>query len=271
MIINTAATWWPLSVGVVGLFIGSYLNVVALRWFDPQKSAQKLSSRSECANCHRQLGWLELIPLVSFIVLRRRCKGCQALISWRYPLVELLTGVVFYLIAFNFHGFWQLFTLLILSSVMIVIALIDLVTQLIPDRLTYPMMGIFAVVLISTGNNNLLDFYKSQINIYHWLIGLVIGLAIPFLIVALTKGRGMGIGDIKLGGLIGLTLGGAYCLVAMFSAFVIGALVGLGLVAKNKANLKTQLPFGPFLVLGWLIALFWGPRIVAWYTGFTYF
>lgn len=271
MKIISAATWWPLLVGAIGLFVGSYLNVVALRWFKPKsKSPQKLSNRSECPNCQRQLSFLEMLPIVSFLVLRRRCKNCQVAISWRYPLVESVTGLVFLFLALNFSNLTQLIVLTCLASIMIVIALIDLETQLIPDKLTLPSIAVFALLIALFQRNNFLDFLSSGLAFDHWLIGILIGVAIPGLIVVLTKGKGMGIGDIKLGGLIGLSLGGVYGLLALFLAFVIGAIVGLGLIAKNQANLKTALPFGPFMVAGWFLTLFFGPQIVAWYTNLAY-
>jgi prepilin signal peptidase PulO-like enzyme (type II secretory pathway) len=264
-----AVNWWPLA-GVLGLFIGSYLNVVAWRWYrQDQQSPQQLASRSKCPHCSKVLSWKELIPIVSFIVQRGRCVKCKAQLSIRYPLVELAMAIVFSGIV-AVYGFQPLSLLiLVIASIFIVIALVDSETQLIPDRLSIIALIITILGLVFLCVPNLLQRpILLDLPIFeHGITGALIGIGILGSIVLITKGRGMGIGDIKLAGVLGLSLGGPATLLALFTGFVSGAIVGLILIQGKKASLKTAVPFGPFLVFGWLVAILWSTPIIAWYTG----
>jgi prepilin signal peptidase PulO-like enzyme (type II secretory pathway) len=159
--------------------------------------------------------------------------------------------------------------MLVLASVFLVIALVDGETQLIPDRLSIIALLITIVGLMLFRVSNLL--HSPNILGLHTfeqgIVGMLIGSGILGAIVLVTRGRGMGIGDIKLGGVLGLSLGGPATLLALFTGFVSGAVVGLILIKGKKASLKTAVPFGPFLVFGWLVAVLWSTPIIAWYTG----
>ncbi len=262
-----AATWWPLLAGVIGLFLGSYLNVTALRWFRTDRtSPQQLSSRSQCPKCGVVLRWYELIPVLSFRIQRRRCRSCATPLSLRYPVVELLTAATYAVVAWQYGWGLQAAAVLVVTSVLLVIALIDLETQLIPDHLTGPLAVAVAVFLLATGWQNLVTATGAWLS--HWLVGSVVGVVSIGAIVGLTRGRGMGIGDIKLAGVMGMTLGGSLLLVALFVAFVSGAFAGLILVGTGRLTMKSRLAFGPFLVAGWFAAVIWGTAVIAWYTGF---
>lgn len=250
---------------VLGLIVGSYLNVVALRWGDQREPW--LSGRSRCPHCQRVLRWWELVPLVSYMLLRGACARCGRRLSLRYPLVELITGATFALLVGAGDGTSQTVTLFIVASLLIVLALIDLEQGVLPDQLTIGGAMVVLLYLVATGHSSLLTPYPL-LNFDHWLWGGLVSVGLLGAIVFVTRGKGMGLGDVKLGLLIGLTLGGTAALVALWAAFVLGALVGIGLVLAGRARWRgTQLPFGPFLALGWLLAVRWGDPIVAWYTG----
>lgn len=214
------------------------------------------------------------MPVVSFLIQTGRCRRCGARLSWRYPAVEIVTGLVFGLIAIQYSGSASV-ALLVIASVLILLALIDLDHGLLPDQLT--IGGIIGIVgyLVFTGQSSIINLpageagHQLSIPFDHWLWGALIGAGILAALVLLTRGRGMGIGDIKLAGLIGASLGGSAALLALGSAFVVGAGVGLGLLAAGRAHLKSAIPFGPFLALGWLIAVLWHEPILAWYTGLS--
>ena len=264
-----AVIMWSLA-GVLGLFIGSYLNVVAWRWYrQDQQSPHQLGSRSKCPHCGKMLSWTELVPIVSFIVQRGRCVKCKAQLGFRYPTVELTTAIIFasIVVVYGFHPISLL--LLILASVFLVLALVDSETQLIPDRLSVIALAVTAFSLVILRVPNLLHrpILLGLPTFEHGVVGALIGVGILGSIVLVTKGRGMGIGDIKLAGVLGLSLGGPATLLALFTGFVSGAIVGLVLIQGKKASLKTAVPFGPFLVFGWLIAILWSTPIIAWYTG----
>lgn len=263
------AAMWPLA-GLLGLFMGSYLNVIAWRWFrDEQQSPQQWGSRSKCPVCAKTLSWIELIPVVSYLMQRGRCAQCAAPLSARYPIAELLTATVFASIVavYGFHPISAV--LLVLASVLLVLALIDGETQLIPDQLSLLALIGTAVGLVVLRVPNLLHqpLLLGIPRFEHGVVGALIGAGILGLIVLVTQGKGMGIGDIKLGGVLGLSLGGPATLLALFISFVSGALVGLVLIKGRKASLKTAVPFGPFLVFGWFVAILWSGPIIAWYTG----
>lgn len=257
---------WPLA-GIIGLFAGSFLNVLAWRWYRSElPNPLLLATRSQCAHCNRTLRWYELIPMVSYIMQRGRCRSCRKGIAWRYPAVELLTGIIFAAVVATHGGVHpETLILLLLASIFLVIALVDLETQLIPDRLSIAGAVVTMIGSVVLGRTSLVQLGGSWFS--SGITGFVIAVVILGGIVAGSRGKGMGIGDIKLGAVIGLSLGGPLTLLALFSAFVSGAIAGLVLLARGRASMKTAVPFGPFLVLGWLVAILWGRGIVAWYTG----
>ncbi len=249
----------------LGLAVGSFLNCIIYRL---EKNETFLSGRSYCPYCRHILSWADLIPLLSFLILRGKCRYCQKPISWQYPLVEISTALIFLLI-FNFQfsifkefsifQFSNLIYYFIISGFLIVIFVYDLKHYIIPDKVIYP-----AIVLTLILNFKFLIF--NEFLNFKFLILSAIGAALFFLLIVLiSRGKWMGIGDIKLAFLMGLFLGFPNILVALFLAFFIGAIMGLGLIILGKKGLKSEVPFGPFLVSGTFIALFWGQRIIEWY------
>lgn len=239
-----------------GLAVGSFLNCIIYRL---KTGESFFKGRSYCPFCQHQLSWPDLIPVFSFLFLKGKCHYCQKKISLQYPLVELATGFLFVL-CFLFHVPWFIF---IIACFLIIIFVYDLKHYIIPDKIIYPAIGI---TLIATLQG--VPFGSS--NFFAWQSAL--GAAGFFLaIVLLSRGHWMGVGDIKLGFLMGLILGFPNILVALFLAFLTGAIIGIGLIILGKKSLKSEVPFGPFLVIGTLVAMFWGPAIINWYLNFLMF
>lgn len=244
-----------LIVFLTGLVVGSFLNCVIYRLKEKQSF---LSGTSFCPKCHHQLGFFDLIPVLSFIFLKRKCRYCGEKISWQYPLVEIATGILFLLI-FNFQNFITTFYLLIISCLLIIIFVYDLKHYIIPDKIVYPAIAIVFLYKI------IFNFQIS--NFYSLILSALVASGFFFLLWLVSRGKWMGLGDAKLAFLMGLFLGYPKILTAMFSAFLIGAIMGIVLVMFGKKTLKSQVPFGPFLVVGTFIALFWGREIIKWYLG----
>lgn len=239
-----------------GLVTGSFLNCVIYRI---EVGEGFLRGRSYCPRCKHQLGFLDLVPVLSFLWLKGRCRYCQGKISWQYPLVELATGLLFVL---NFlrsdllgRSDLLIFGFAIIPF-LVVIFVYDLKHYIIPDKVIYPAIGTALVY----------DLLKSDIRGISDFLIPAFGAAGFFLaIVLISRGKWMGVGDIKLAFLMGLILGYPNILVALFLAFLIGAIIGVGLIILGKKTIKSEVPFGPFLVISTMIALFWGKEIINWY------
>ena len=255
-------------VFLLGLLVGSFLNCVIYRI---EKGESFLRGRSYCPHCRHKLLWLDLIPVLSFLFLRGKCRYCRQKISFQYPLVETSTAILFLLLVFfpiSIDGgrtsinFGDLFFYWILVCFLIVIFIFDLKHYIIPDKVIYPAIVVSSIwYLVSGIFFNFYTRYEILNTIYS-----AFGAALFFgTIVLVSRGRWMGIGDIKLAFLMGLILGWPNILVALFLAFLTGAATGVGLIAANKKTLKSEVPFGPFLVGGTVVALFFGQNIIDWY------
>jgi prepilin signal peptidase PulO-like enzyme (type II secretory pathway) len=237
-----------------GITVGSFLNCVIYRL---EKNESFLRGRSYCPHCKHILSWQDLIPLLSFLTLKGKCRYCHQKISWQYPFVELATGVLFIFV--TYHTFPNLLVTgswLLITSFLIVIFVYDFKHYLIPDKVIYP--AIFTSFLC-----NLILHSKFYIlnSIYSALGASAFFLSI-FLI---SRGKWLGFGDVKLGFLMGLFLGFPNILVSLFFAYLIGAIIGIGLIFAKKKTLKSEVPFGPFLVTGTFVALFWSNQLINWY------
>ena len=249
---------------VLGLAVGSFLNVVIIRL----RSAESLGGRSACRMCHAMIHWYDNIPLLSFLALRGHCRQCQAPISWQYPLVEALTGMLFFLVGRYFFDLedsksWlETLWLLGIIALFVVIAVYDLLSMEIVATLLW-------VVLVWT-----LLFYGLSFNpdaSFIWgremmaIFGALIIGGLFLMLVLVSHESWMGWGDVWLGALAGLIVGLPAALFMMTLSFGLGALVGGVLLASGKRGMKSQLPFAPFLVLGTFLTIFL-PRIVPEYT-----
>jgi len=246
-------------VFLFGLVIGSFLNCVIYR-LEEEKSF--LKGRSFCPSCKHILSWADLVPVLSFIFLGGKCRYCNKKISWQYPLVELVTGTLFLLIFLKFGG-WNLepFYYLLISSLLIIVFVFDLKHYIIPDGVIY------TAIVISLLYNLAYSFFliSNPQSLIQPLLAAFVAAGFFLLIVLISKGQWMGVGDIKLAFLMGLFLGWPNILVALFLAFFIGAVVGIGLIILKKKGLKSEVPFGPFLTIGTFLALFFGGEMLAWY------
>lgn len=242
---------------IFGLIIGSFLNVVIVRL---QTEGNIVSTRSHCPHCKHTLSWYDLIPLVSFIQLKGKCRSCKGTIAWQYPVVELVTGLLFVAMVrlafpdFLLAGYW-----LLLACFFIVIFVYDLKHFIIPDKVIYPAIGVALAY----------NVYQHETFLQALLAGVAAS-AFFLLIVLVSRGTWMGLGDVKLALLMGLFLGFPAIVAALFLAFLIGAILGIGLIVARKKTMKSEVPFGPFLILGTFLALFWGQEIILWYVSFLY-
>ncbi len=233
-----------------GLIVGSFLNCIIYR-LEVGKSF--LGGHSFCPYCKHELIWHDLIPVFSFLILKGKCRYCQKPISIQYPLIELTTAILFVLV-FNSQNLLNTGYLLLTTSFLIIIFVYDLKHYIIPDKVIFPAILTSFLFLFAT-NSLLLNTVLSAFGASFFFL----------LIYLISQGQWMGFGDVKLSFLIGLHLGFPNILVALFSAFFTGAVIGLILIAQNKKTLKSIVPFGPFLVFGTFLAMFYGELIINWY------
>ena len=268
---------------IFGTIVGSFLNVVILRLHNKKSF---LKGRSSCPNCKKQIAWYDNIPILSFIILKGRCRHCKAKISWQYPIIELVTGILFVIAflvnfenlileaypnfqfsIFNFQFSNYIFSLILNSqflillfrdwifiSFLIIIFVYDFRWYLILDKITFPAMGVALVI------NMFSNF--SLVNI---LIGAIIGGSFFLIQFLWSQGKWIGGGDIRLGVLTGIMLGWKMFLIALFLAYVIGAIISIILLLFKKKKWKSQIPFGTFLSTATIIVLLWGKEIWEWY------
>jgi leader peptidase (prepilin peptidase)/N-methyltransferase len=232
-----------------GLAVGSFLNVVAARL--PLKRSI-VSPGSACPSCETPIAWYDNIPLVSYALLRGRCRHCGMSISWRYPAVEAATAVLVACCALKFGFTWDFLVAAAFCAVLVAISATDLERRIIPNRIVLPA----TVVLLA-----------AQTVLHPSVQWIVAGLAAAafFLIAALAYPGGMGMGDVKLALLLGVVLGRTVPVALMIG--MLSALVpSIVLIAKHgRAGRKMTIPFGPFLALGGVVALFVGSPILDWY------
>lgn len=252
---------------LLGTIIGSFLNVVIYR-FNTGKTI--VNSRSICMTCNRTLRWFELIPILSFVMQNGKCRRCKEVISYQYPIVEFIGGLVFVLVAYHFAPMLlysiSLYVFLVtffvfIFSILIVISVYDLRHKIIPDKLVYLFSAVsFVSIFINHTQFGPLFILPTFYNI---IAGPL--LALPFALLWLvSRGKWMGLGDAKLMLGIGWLLGLYFGLSAIVLAFWIGSIIGLSVMAlsKHKISMKTEIPFAPFLIIGMFIAFFFNLDII---------
>lgn len=260
-------TWYfDFCALVVGLFFGSFFNVCIYR-IPRGKSIVRPSSY--CPKCQTPIRFYDNVPLLSFLLLRARCRRCQAPISARYPAVELLTGLLFLALALRFGPSWEFLRGVVFMGILIVVSFIDLDHQIIPDAISLPgaTVGLLSSLLVPG------DIVPALRGFVPALVGAAAGAAVIYLAGSLwklaTKREGMGGGDVKLAALMGAFLGDwRLTLLAIFLGVALGVIIGLALTVVRRRPARKPIPFGPFLAAGSLIAQFFGPAILAWYWGF---
>lgn len=231
---------------ILGASIGSFLNVL----IDRLPNGEPITGRSHCDHCKKKLSWLDLFPICSFILLKGKSRCCHKKLSWQYPLVEMITGLSFLLI---FNSKFLIFNTLILwgiTSSLIVIFFSDLKYHLISDYILI-VLAIFSWLYHWQDISRLMFFLVS---------GAIVAFPI-FLLYYLSKERAMGLGDVYLSAIIGFLLGWKEGFLALYIAFVTGAIFGLILIITRKKKIKSKIALGPFIVLGTVIMMFWGEKI----------
>jgi leader peptidase (prepilin peptidase)/N-methyltransferase len=247
------------AVALFGLIIGSFLNVVAYR---VPAGMSVVTPPSACPHCGHAVRPLDNIPVVSWLVLRGRCRDCGDAISPRYPVVEAVTGVLFVLTALIIGTAWVLPAYLWFVGVTVAVTLTDLDHKLIPNRILFPGTAV-AVVLLGAGavlDGNLGDFWRALLAAAAYFVGL--------LVLALIAGGGFGFGDVKLGFVLGLFLGyqgWGVLAVGSFLAFLLGGLVSIALLLLRIKGRKDAIPFGPYMVAGAYLGVAIGQHVVDWY------
>jgi len=247
---------------IIGLVIGSFLNAALWR----VKVGKSLGGRSMCVNCKKELLARDLVPLISFLLLRGKCRNCKVKISWQYPAVELVTALLFCL-AFYFHQdqvneLPQ--SLLALSfardwlfiGVLTFLFVYDARHQLLPDAVTLP------AILLAFLVNLFIPIYKNNPipGSQNLLIAILFGIIFFALQYYLTRGKGVGSGDIRFGALMGAMLGFPSIWTALSVSYILGAIFALGLIIKGDKGLKSKMALGPFLALGTLIVYLYGDQ-----------
>ncbi len=282
-----------------GLAIGSFLNVVALR-YDPERGVfnfRSIGGRSHCLSCNTQLRSHDLIPLLSFLLLRAKCRYCRHPLSFRYPIVELISGFIFLLpLYFNDHfglahlllrngtliWYYALIAIWTLALlVFLLIALIDIQLFIIPNGLNWMLVALgmaragilFWYDKFDTtygtflGNYALLAGFRGNVFV-NSAVGALIGAGFFGVIIAATRGRGMGLGDLKLAAALGILFGWPDIALVIVFAFIFGSLYSVRLLLAGTKSLKDAVPFGPFIVLGATFVVFFGYDIAQWYFNF---
>lgn len=243
---------------IFGLCVGSFLNVVIARL---PAGRSVISPGSACPRCGSAIAWYDNLPVLSYVLLRARCRACQNPISWRYPAVELICGMLFALAYLHFGPTSRLAAALVLLGALIAITGIDFDHQIIPDMLSIP--GIAVGVLWS--------FAPGGIGWRDSALGVLVGGGVFIAIIlasSLVLGQpGMGVGDVKLGAMLGAFLGWKLALLSILLSVLVGGPLAATLLATGRKARKDPLPFGPFLALGGMVSLFWGETLLAWYFG----
>lgn len=239
-----------------GLCIGSFLNVCIYRI---PESKSIVSPGSMCPGCGYPVKFYDNIPLLSFIILRGKCRKCNALISWRYPVVELLTGFFALSLFLKFGTSLETPIYFVFIATLMVITFIDIDHRIIPDLISLPGIVFFFIASLTI----------PTISIKDSVIGILIGGGILFIIAELyfriTGKEGMGGGDVKLLAMMGALIGWQGVLFTIFASSLIGTIIGIMLMVIQGKNLKLAIPFGPFLSIGAVIYVFFGNEFINWY------
>lgn len=275
----------PFILFAFGLAIGSFLNVVIFRYDGerPLFSFKGLGGRSHCMACKAKLKWYDLIPVFSYLFLRGKCRACKARISPQYPLIELLTGAAFLLPALFFYPHYSFPIMyahpalmaslwIIVIVLMIILAGVDMRLMLIPDE-TVIGLSLVGLTLVSY-QDSFLGAYSALFPqfaspFFNHIAGALFGLTLLGFIVLASRGRAMGMGDVKLAGAMGLIIGFPDIAFALALSFLVGGIFSMGLLTlrfgRGGTTMKTMVPFGPFMVLGFFIHIFYIEKLMAWY------
>lgn len=243
---------------ILGLIIGSFLNCLIWRIY----KNESIGGRSYCPNCRSLINWYDNIPILSFLILRGRCRSCHKNISWQYPLVEFFTALLFLVTFIKEAGSPDLSLLLLrdwfLIITLIIVFVYDFRWQLIPVNVLWLMSGIIFILNLFLGYNFLTVLFYGIVGALFFLIQYL-----------LTNKKGVGEGDIWLGLFLGIVFPSAVeLIVVLLSSYCLGSIVALSLVLFRVKKFKAKIALGPFLVIGAIITLLFGEAIINWYLGF---
>ncbi|OGY91192.1 MAG: hypothetical protein A3H70_02500 [Candidatus Komeilibacteria bacterium RIFCSPLOWO2_02_FULL_48_11] len=236
---------------LIGAAVGSFLNVVIHRL---ERHESFVRGRSHCPRCRHVLAWYDLLPVISFFALGRRCRYCRAKISWQYPLVEVATGLLFALGPGLVQGFWPALTYFIAVAFFMVLWVFDATSYLVPDRVSLPAIAIIFVLN-----------FLSGVKMSSLLLGAVLGGLWFLLQFAISRGRWVGGGDVRLGILIGVLLGYPLVFIGLALAYLGGSLIAAVLLLLGRKRFGSRLPFATMLLPAALAAWLWGSNIWQWY------
>ncbi|OZU89726.1 prepilin peptidase [Virgibacillus indicus] len=239
---------------LLGLIFGSFFNVVGLRL---PKNIPFANDRSICPHCKQQLAWYENIPLVSFVIQTGKCRHCSEKVSYIYPAIELFTGILFALSYSKIGINLELITALLLVSMLMIILVSDIKYMLIPNKVLLFFLPLFIITRIIQPLN---PWWSS-------ILGAITGFVLLAIIILVSRG-GMGAGDMKLFGVLGIVLGIDKVLLAFFLSCMIGAIIGMLLLLFKIIDRKQPVPFGPYIVLATIITYFYGDTLINWYFNF---
>lgn len=245
---------YAIMLFVIGLCMGSFLNVLVLR-IDNLSTVWK--GRSVCPHCKHMLAWYDLIPLFSFATLLGKCRYCKKPISAQYPAVEFCVGMLFLLLFLKLGVGLALVYYLIVFSLLTVVFVYDLKTQMVPEAFVW-----VALVLAFAGGS-----YFGNFSFQDMIVGGLVGGGLFALLVVVSKETWMGAGDIKIGLIMGFLLGYPVAILGLFSAFVMGSIVGVAYMKIASKTLRDPLPFAPFIIASILIGMIFGRGIINWYWG----
>lgn len=279
-LLKSEPTFFVVFSTIIGLMVGSFLNVVIHRLPKMMDNAEKayvaeaygvkpdsaiptkyniVTPRSACPNCGHQITALENIPIISYMILGGKCKGCKTKISPRYPLIEALTGALIGAVAYKFgYSNTSLFAFIFVFA-LVTLTFIDFDTQLLPDDITLPLLWLG---LLFNLNNGLTDLKSAVLGA---VFGYLILWSVYWLFKIVTGKEGMGYGDFKLLGAIGAWFGWQLLPAVILLSSVVGAIIGIGMIAFRGKSGGTAIPFGPFLALGGIAALFFGQQLAGFY------
>jgi leader peptidase (prepilin peptidase)/N-methyltransferase len=243
------------AAALFGVVIGSFLNVVIYR---VPARLSIVTPPSSCPGCEHQIAPRDNVPILSWLLLRGRCRHCDAPISPRYPLVEVLTGALFVIVALRFGWSWSLPAEAVFVAGLVALAFIDYDHLLLPRVVVYPVAGlVLAALLLATAVQG--DWHRLLVAVICGAVEFALLFAINF-----ASPRSLGFGDVRFGGLIGLALGWLgwqYAFVGFLAANLVGAVVGLILISAGRSSRETPIPFGVFLSIGAMLAIAFGSAI----------
>lgn len=239
---------------IFGITLGSFFNVVGLRV--PQK-IPFTNDRSNCPSCHKQLTWYELIPILSFFLQRGKCRSCHKKISPIYPSVELLTGLLFISSYLKIGFEVEFITALLLIAMLMIILVSDITYMIIPNKVLLFFLPLFIIMRMIQP----LEPWWSAV------IGAVVAFLLIAIIILISRG-GMGAGDMKLFGLLGIVLGTGKVLLTFFLASLLGSIIGMCLMLFKIVERKQPIPFGPYIIIATIISYFYGDLFIMWYLKF---